>query len=89
MKTMPLYESPYRSNKPVKANNVCLCCGKEIKNLNTARVVHMNVAWLVVHPSINDDDCLKETGDESQGCFLVGADCAKHMVGFTSSNIIY
>jgi hypothetical protein len=46
----------------------------------------MNTDWLVVHPSISEEDCLELTGANSQGCFAVGPECAKKMKGFTTKN---
>ena len=80
-----LYESPMREanlEKYGEQSNQCICCGKPMKE-GEKLYVHMNTDWVAVHPSINEADCMKMTGAESQGCFPIGNSCAKKMLGFT------
>lgn len=88
--TIELYISPKRKQNESKhgtlAEGQCICCMKPIKNGAAAFTVHMNTDWLVVHPSISEEDCLEITGTDSQGCFDVGPECAKKMKGFTTRN---
>ena len=85
MNTKPLYESPIRErnlDKYGESSNQCICCGKPMKK-GEKLYVHMNTNWLAVNPTIDEKDCLQMTGAESQGCFPIGNDCAKKMLGFT------
>jgi len=90
MNTKTLYESPMKERNIEKYGeiiNQCICCGKPMKN-GEKLYVHMNTDWLAVNPSIDENQCKELTGAESQGCFPIGNDCAKKMIGFTflSSN---
>jgi hypothetical protein len=89
-KTMPLYESPVKDRNEDKYGTIsepqCICCMKPIKNIQNAYTVHMNTDWLAVHPSISEEMCAAETGADSQGCFDIGPECAKHMKGFVIKN---
>lgn len=79
MNTIELYESPLKSRNEKRYGdvNVCICCGKPLRGNPPA--IHMNTAWEVVHPSISVEDCLEQTGHESQGYFDIGPECAKKM----------
>lgn len=88
--TTELYESPMKEKNEDKYGTIsgpqCICCMKPIKNATTSFSVHMNEDWVVVHPSISEEDCLEMTGANSQGCFDVGPECAKKMKGFVIKN---
>lgn len=83
--TKELYESPQREANLEKygdATDQCICCGKPMKE-GEKLYIHMNTDWVAVHPSIDEKDCKKLTGAESQGGFPIGNSCAKKMSGFT------
>lgn len=85
MNTKTLYESPVRErniDKYGEMTNQCICCGKPMKDGEKLHV-HMNSDWVAVNPTIPEEKCLELTGAESQGCFPIGNDCAKKMIGFT------
>lgn len=85
--TKELYESPMKERNEEKyglQSEQCICCGKPMK-LGEKLYVHMNTDWMAVNPTIDEKDCEKLTGAESQGCFPIGNDCAKKMLGFTFS----
>lgn len=85
MNTKPLYESPMRERNLEKFGEQgaqCICCGKLMKD-GEKLWVHMNTNWEAVNPTISEKDCQEMTGAESQGCFPIGNDCAKKMIGFT------
>lgn len=88
--TIELYESPVKERNEVKygtlSSEQCICCMKPIKDGASAFTVHMNIDWMVVHPSISEEDCLELTGANTQGCFDVGPECAKKMKGFVTKN---
>ena len=77
--TMELYQSPsaYFENRDYE----CVCCGRRLKK-NHNQYVHLNIDWVAVHPSIEEDDFEKLTGAESQGWWFIGNECAKKMEGF-------
>lgn len=83
--TMELYESPMKEKNKKKyglSTDQCICCGKPMKS-GPKLYVQMNTDWLAVSPTIDEKDFLKYTAAESQGCFPIGNDCAKKMLGFT------
>ena len=83
--TKELYESPIKERNLEKYGHLsdqCICCGKPMKE-GEKLYVHMNTNWVAVHPSINETNCKELTGAESQGCFAIGNDCAKKMLGYT------
>lgn len=83
--TKELYESPMKERNEEKyglLTDQCICCGKPMKS-GEKLFVHMNTDWMAVNPTIDEKDCEKLTGAESQGCFPIGNDCAKKMIGFT------
>jgi len=85
MQTKPLYESANKENNLEKYGHItdqCICCGKPMK-AGEKLYVHMNTDWLAVNPTITAEQCEELTGAASQGCFAIGNDCAKKMVGFT------
>ncbi len=85
MTTKQLYESPKKEQNIEKYGEIesqCICCGKPMKD-GQKLYVHMNTDWLAVAPNITVENCLELTGAESQGCFPIGNDCAKKMIGFT------
>ena len=79
--TMKLYQSPTSTNFDVQENE-CVCCGRKLKD-NHNLYVHLNTNWVAVHPSIEDSDCKRLTGFESQGWWKIGNECAKKMKDFT------
>jgi hypothetical protein len=84
MNTKPLYESPQLKQNMKKygySDYQCICCGKPIKE-GSKLYVHMNTDWLAVNPIIDEEKCRELTGADSQGCFPIGNDCAKKMIGF-------
>jgi hypothetical protein len=84
-KTKELYESPIRErnlDKYGEITNQCICCGKPMKE-GEKLYVHMNTDWMAVCPTIDENECFELTGADSQGCFPIGNDCAKKMLGFT------
>lgn len=85
MNTKPLYESPMKERNEEKyglLSDQCICCGKPMKQ-GEKLYVHMNTNWEAVNPTIDELQCEQITGAESQGCFPIGNDCAKKMIGFT------
>lgn len=84
--TKPLYESPIKERNEKKYGitdgNQCICCSKPLKDKDTLHV-HMNTNWEAVSPTIDEKNFVELTGYESQGCFPIGNDCAKKMLGFT------
>lgn len=87
IKTKELYQSSILESNIDKYGHLdvqCVCCGKPMKEGENL-YVHMNTNWVAVNPSIKEEDCLKETGAESQGCFPIGNSCANKMKGFTFS----
>ena len=80
-KTSKLYESPVKKNNDTERESKCVCCGKVIKNYDApgSLWVHMNTDWEAVNKTIDEENCLEETGHESQGSFPIGRECAKHM----------
>ena len=85
--TKPLYESQQRDSNIKRYGDSeysCICCGKPLKE-NHNLYVHMNNNWVAVNPNISEEECEKLTGASSQGCFPIGNDCAKKMVGFVYS----
>ena len=83
--TIKLYESPKKEANLDKYGELidqCICCGKPMKS-GEKLYVHMNTDWLAVNPTITEETCLELTGADSQGCFPIGNDCAKKMIGFT------
>lgn len=44
-----------------------------------SKSVHMNTNWEAVLNTIDESNCLKLTGFESQGVFDIGNSCAKKM----------
>lgn len=85
MTTKPLYESPVKERNMKKYGHLtdqCICCGKPMKQ-DSKLYVHMNTKWEAVNPTISESECEAITGYESQGCFPIGNDCAKKMLGFT------
>lgn len=83
--TKELYESPLKERNEEKYGSscdTCICCGKPMKK-GQRLYVQMNTKWLAVNPTIPEEKFLEMTGAESQGCFPIGNDCAKKMVGFT------
>ena len=68
----------YRKNiQNSKYPETCVVCGKGIKDIDSSKYVHMNTDWKVVKSDISEEDCMRLTGAESQGCFPIGNDCAK------------
>lgn len=83
--TMPLYESSQRERNAEKygttPGNQCICCMKPMKD-GECKMIQMNTKWLAVSSFIDEKDCLRLTGAESQGFFHIGNNCARHMKGF-------
>ena len=81
--TAELYESPSKDKNEEKyghLSNQCICCMKPMsEDDKTAKSVHMNTDWKAVHTSVEEEDCEKLTGAESQGSFPIGNSCAKKM----------
>ena len=78
--TMKLYKSPAANFEGHEYE--CVCCGRKLKE-NHNQYIHLNKAWVAVHPSVDEDDFQEFTGYESQGWWFIGNECAKQMKGFT------
>ena len=80
--TKELYISPMRERNNEKYGDneyQCVCCQRPIKDIKSSYWVHMNEGWKALHNSINEANCFELTGNNSQGCFPIGNDCAKKM----------
>ena len=84
--TKSLYQSSKKEQNEEKFGHLsdqCICCGKPMKE-GDKLYVHLNTIGEAVNPDyVNETNCKELTGAESQGCFPIGNECAKKMIGFT------
>ena len=82
--TMPVYFSPVRDRNEMKyGTDGCFCCMRPLLNKEDSYHVHINTDMEALNPGlITEENCEELTGSESQGCFPVGNECAKKMLGF-------
>ena len=84
--TIKLYESPkkdWNNEHRGEYGLECICCGKPMAK-GMVNWVHMNEAWVAVNPAVvTEENCKELTGNNSQGCFPIGTECAKKMKGYT------
>lgn len=82
--TMPVYFSPVRDRNEMKYGcDGCFCCMRPLLDKEDCYYVHINIDCEALHPElINEENCEELTGSESLGCFPVGNECAKKMLGF-------
>lgn len=62
----------YKNERKYGNDDTCIICGKPIKNLDTAKQVHLL-----------ENGCLVSTREDmqnSQGFHYVGSDCAKRLI---------
>lgn len=72
MKTFPIYESKSKESNEIKFglhSNTCICCGRPTAE---KLFIHATTDWLAI------DEPDQNKVNNSQGCFPVGPECAKH-----------
>lgn len=77
MNLYPIFESPQKKANEDRYGideNSCVCCGKRLKEIKL--MIHAVTTWEATDAR-TEEECAA-AGYESQGCFPIGADCAKH-----------
>jgi hypothetical protein len=73
-----------RGGKEMIFENQCEYCGKEVSGKSNTRYVHINTGGQILPNGMTDEDIAdyeKQTGNQSQGCFAIGSECVKKVLG--------
>lgn len=73
-----------RGGRDEADENCCEYCGKPVGGKKNTRYVHVLTNGKILPNEITDEEvieCAKEIGDQSQGCFAIGSECAKKLLG--------
>jgi len=62
----------------------CEYCGKKVGGKTNTRYVHILTSGMILPNGVDEDainELQDEIGDQSQGCFAIGSECAKKLLG--------
>jgi hypothetical protein len=75
-----------RGGKEFQEGEQCEYCGKKTGEGKNTRYVHILTSGLILPngldgDKINELSCITDKQDQSQGCFALGSECAKKLLG--------